>query len=363
MSQCGSCLMQPLQFFVSWQGVLTLAYRCVDCHTYRCSPGPAPTGICRGFPKPLAQLKEHLNLLEALPRENPGSRWPKTTIGCLRDGKRLDPQQLKTLTRLCRQGLCAAPTLHWPSVHALSCHCLQTRSSLSHARRRDWAEHMDLPQQLVMVDSADVVLYSNRCAAQGLQQMRLCRPCCAFSCHLCVQIWLDRTEHRPVSSGCMLCRCLEQVLSKQHICFCGTPECTIAAQEVDRVATVCWVADRTQANAYPETAQAKVMNEMDSPDYWYDVSKDGNRETHYRGVAQLLMETVVSKAEQVLRLCCTGAHVGATLVCQLNQAAVPVEGLLQAIHAFCAAVDGELPSMYTWFRDDSLHITVRALSG
>lgn len=36
-----------------------------------------------------------------LPPENPGSRWPKTTLGCLRDGARLAPDQLAALNRIC----------------------------------------------------------------------------------------------------------------------------------------------------------------------------------------------------------------------------------------------------------------------
>ncbi len=34
-----------------------------------------------------------------------GSKWPKTSIGCLRDGRRLTPEQLATLCRICRQAL------------------------------------------------------------------------------------------------------------------------------------------------------------------------------------------------------------------------------------------------------------------
>lgn len=48
------------------------------------------------------QLKEGLNSVTGLPKENPGSMWPKTTFGCLRDGRRLTPEQLATLLELCR---------------------------------------------------------------------------------------------------------------------------------------------------------------------------------------------------------------------------------------------------------------------
>ena len=32
----------------------------------------------------------------------PPPRWPKTSLGCLKDGVRLTPEQLDTLTRICR---------------------------------------------------------------------------------------------------------------------------------------------------------------------------------------------------------------------------------------------------------------------
>jgi hypothetical protein len=54
-----ACVLRPYCFFVSWQGVLTLAYR--------------------GFPAPLAQLKQQItDFFQGLPRESPGSKWPKT---------------------------------------------------------------------------------------------------------------------------------------------------------------------------------------------------------------------------------------------------------------------------------------------
>jgi hypothetical protein len=81
------CLLTPKAFFVSWQGVLVLAYR--------------------GFPPQLAALKAGLTAAHAaaggLPNESPGSRWPKTSLGALRDGRRLTPEQLAALLRACRE--------------------------------------------------------------------------------------------------------------------------------------------------------------------------------------------------------------------------------------------------------------------
>jgi hypothetical protein len=64
ISSARACIVQPYAFFVSWQGVLTLAYA--------------------GFPPSLVALKEHISEFYAVPGENPGSRWPKTSLGALK---------------------------------------------------------------------------------------------------------------------------------------------------------------------------------------------------------------------------------------------------------------------------------------
>ena len=58
----------------------------------------------RGFPPAITQLKAVLERMHpTLPKENPGSRWPKTSLGALRDRKRLTPHQLERLLRICRE--------------------------------------------------------------------------------------------------------------------------------------------------------------------------------------------------------------------------------------------------------------------
>lgn len=78
-----SCL-EPLAFFVSWQGVLTLAYE--------------------GFPPALIDLKRRIGAAHtALPSESRGSLWPKTSVGCLRDGVTLSEAQFTALNALCKE--------------------------------------------------------------------------------------------------------------------------------------------------------------------------------------------------------------------------------------------------------------------
>ncbi len=57
----------------------------------------------RGFPPALVRLKQELDKRHgSLPKENPGSKWPKTSLGAVRDKCRLNPQQLDALLRICR---------------------------------------------------------------------------------------------------------------------------------------------------------------------------------------------------------------------------------------------------------------------
>lgn len=103
-----SCF-RPLHFFVAWQGVLTIAYS--------------------GFPPSFSQLKEKLgNEALGIAKENPGSMWPKTTLACVKDSKRLSMEQLVQLRQICSEE---------------SCHLVKS-----------------LP---VPVDNLSLVVYTNRC--------------------------------------------------------------------------------------------------------------------------------------------------------------------------------------------------------
>ena len=71
---------------LSPQGVLTLAF----------SGFPPALDSERGLKAALAALHG-----DALPAENPGSRWPKSSLGCLVDGRRLTPAELEALRAIC----------------------------------------------------------------------------------------------------------------------------------------------------------------------------------------------------------------------------------------------------------------------
>lgn len=80
-TQCRETTFQPLQFFVSWNGVLCLVYK--------------------GFPPAIAGLKRFLFLVCDLPAENPGSLWPKTSLAALNDDIALTEDELALLLSVC----------------------------------------------------------------------------------------------------------------------------------------------------------------------------------------------------------------------------------------------------------------------
>lgn len=81
---CEPCELRPRAFFVAWSGVMTLAWE--------------------GFPPAIASLKRRIaRAFPALPPEKPGSRWAKTTLGCLKEGARLTPAELGSLVDLCER--------------------------------------------------------------------------------------------------------------------------------------------------------------------------------------------------------------------------------------------------------------------
>lgn len=71
----------PRCFMVAWSGVLALAYE--------------------GWPQEVEDFKRTLGRELALKPENPGSVWPKTSLGALRSGRRLTPEDLARLRTAC----------------------------------------------------------------------------------------------------------------------------------------------------------------------------------------------------------------------------------------------------------------------
>ncbi|BBO66922.1 hypothetical protein DSCA_08520 [Desulfosarcina alkanivorans] len=79
---CPKNMLRPKAFFVSWHGVMTLAYE--------------------GFSQCVLDLKASLEApFPSMPTENEGSKWPKTTLGALNEGRVLTLEELEQLNALC----------------------------------------------------------------------------------------------------------------------------------------------------------------------------------------------------------------------------------------------------------------------
>eukprot|EP00928_Gymnodinium_smaydae_P042815 TRINITY_DN28802_c0_g1_i1.p1 TRINITY_DN28802_c0_g1~~TRINITY_DN28802_c0_g1_i1.p1 ORF type:complete len:264 (-),score=31.99 TRINITY_DN28802_c0_g1_i1:205-894(-) len=211
---CGPFTLRPRQYLVAWSGVIVLAYD--------------------GWPAEVEMFKDQLLSTLPLKPENPGSVWPKTSLAALRDGMRLEPQQLEVLKQICA----------------------------------------DATNQLLQTDwSLDV---------------------------------------KTLCSTTFACRSQERLLCSVPITLGGRPG---------------GLASPT-SKAYVD----KVIDEYKSEDYWLQASRDGSRESHYRG-----------------------AVLGNSLVAFITD--VP-----PGMSSLRSQVDAALPGCYEWFSEISLHCTIRGLS-
>eukprot|EP00887_Chlorella_sp_A99_P004960 scaffold4.g4960.t1 len=261
LTNTNSSLLEPAAFFVSWHGVITLAYR--------------------GFPPALVDLKARLAVAHpGLPPERPGSLWPKTSLGALRDGAALSREQLAALLRICAEESAAS-----------------FGAALAPAAGQWQQQQQGGGRPLVItVDMLEVALYECRSQERVLS---------------CQQVWLQpRLDEAPPSG-----------------------------EEQARV--------------------AGILAEPDHPGYYEDVSREGGREGHYRGT-----------------------HLGVTLVHPIAFSSGAISGgperrpalkmrgldelsdrgrLLAAVQRLRARVEEELPGLYAFFSDSSLHVTLRAV--
>uniref|UniRef100_A0A7S3VGY1 Uncharacterized protein n=1 Tax=Dunaliella tertiolecta TaxID=3047 RepID=A0A7S3VGY1_DUNTE len=244
--------LRPLQFFPAWQGVLTLAFS--------------------GFPPSFKKLKEEINenLAAAIPKESPGSMWPKMTLGALKDHVRLTPEMLGRISKICSE--------------VSSDFDLSDPASTS---------------QALLVDTLDI----------------------AFYC----------------------CRSLERQVFSHSIQLQG-------AGSVDGSVVQNRLVDESPPSKEERDRVQGIVNEVHLPDYWFFVSKDGNRETHYRGNAlgvSLVHHFQHSKVAPAAR--------------QENRCSTSVHPLLPIIEKLRSRIDEEYPGLYAWMKDSSLHCTFRAL--
>ena len=111
---------------------------------------------------------------------------------------------------------------------------------------------------------------------------------------------------------------------------------------------------------------AAILAEPSSPDYWFAASRDGNREAHYRGshLGATLMHPLLLGASGDGGAAAAAAAAAARPALKGGRAAADAaarRALLAAVDRFRRRVEVELPGLYVFFSDASLHITLRAL--
>ncbi|TKJ43355.1 hypothetical protein CEE36_04805 [candidate division TA06 bacterium B3_TA06] len=214
---------KPREFFIAWSGVSTLAYQ--------------------GFTRPLLGIKRELEQkIPGIKPENPGSKWPKTTLGALRDDRQLSWVDLNILRDICN----------------------------------NLNQQIDGSKIILPIHQLEVVIFQCR----SLEKRLITYP-----------IELNSKEYDEEVNG-------------QH-----------KENDVDKV-----------MDQFHETRLAG---------YWSDVSRPGNRESHYRML-----------------------HIESTLIYDLP----PPKNQPTYIDTFIEEVEKRLPGLYCWFAPESRHMTVRALS-
>ena len=227
----------PYKLMVSWNGVLVVAFK--------------------GWPDTVLNLKSKLNESELLVKENPGSMWPKCTIGCLKDRKRLKYEELVKLNELCEE--------------------FNNEELRSEKRKHLYFRKLN------------ITVYESRSHERVLVNEKIAA-----------------TVYRPIELS--FDSCVDQ-------------------SEEERVKGI-----------YFET--------LDPETYWFNASKDGNREKHYRE-----------------------PKIGSSIVAWIREAwNTPIRAvndewhLTRALKGFEDKVKRALPGLYSFFDQESLHVTIRAIT-
>merc|ERR1712046_82184 len=91
----------PTLWFICKYGLSNLR-KWVSQGVAKCDKAARSQVAYEGFPPSIVRLKQQIDEnVGALAKENPGSLWPKTSIGALRDNRRLTPDELRCLKTAC----------------------------------------------------------------------------------------------------------------------------------------------------------------------------------------------------------------------------------------------------------------------
>lgn len=323
--------------------------------------------LCSGFTTPLMGLKQRLTAAHpSLPPENPGSKWPKTSLGCLLDERRLTPEQLALLCRICGEES-AAFQQHQRQAG--------TAGTAASAAAGSGAGRL-------AVDSACVALFESRSLERlvSCQRVAFQGECHAFMYWLAFQAFVLYGERRGKASGCsrLGSRFSRPLVSARPLLCALKRMASLPRPPQSRLHTSltshCLFPpvpptgglDEEPPSSEEQARVAGILAEPSAPDYWFCASRDGNREAHYRGphLGATLVHLLLSGSSE-------GGGDGSSVAGVARPAlkgrpgaaeadAAARQGLLAAIARFRHRVDEELPGMYTFFADASLHITVGA---
>lgn len=250
----------PYKLMVSWNGVLVVAFK--------------------GWPESVLNLKSKLNESELLVKENPGSMWPKCTIGCLKDRKRLKYEELVKLNELCEEF---------------------NNEELRSEEMRKRLYFRKLNITVYESRSHERVLVSEKIAA---------------------------TVYRDLGKG-------KNKKKKRLEKFpFGPPELSF---------------DSCVYQSEEERVKGIYFETLDPETYWFNASKDGNREKHYRE-----------------------PKIGSSIVAWIREAEAWNTSftsfradewhLTRALKGFEDKVKRALPGLYCFFDQESLHVTIRAIT-
>merc|ERR1711971_167211 len=78
-----TCYLKPKCFFVAWNAV--------------------PTLVFSGWPEPIDSMKSEMQNNATVCKEMFGSKFPKITLGCVKDGVTMTPALLATVRRICAE--------------------------------------------------------------------------------------------------------------------------------------------------------------------------------------------------------------------------------------------------------------------
>jgi hypothetical protein len=301
-ADCEPCELRASRFFVAWSGVLTLAWE--------------------GFPPAVAALKRKIaRAFPALPEEKPGSRWAKTTLGCLKDGARLTPEALATLAEVCEKHRDALvrgdPSPRRGDRETPSDSHLATNAPPPGRAPPGLASGDERPRDPGTSGTNPDTSPPPSAERASTQKKNPSRS--------------EEKEKGGSASGGRVpvdhlsvvvfqCRSLERTVSEHVVALGPGPRSRDPPAAAEREAV--------------ERVTRAFRARADCEGYYFDAARDGSREAHYRDAA-----------------------FGATLVARVGPGKMP-----GAVDAFRREVDERLPGLYVWFEDESLHCTVRGLA-